>query len=384
MEVGIAYFDSSPTSGGWFSVNGSRASRFSGIADLDPTVLWISNVGYQEYAANELRSVTFLRNSAFFRQSLSAIANELELSSEGKSISDLVESISPVASRVIALAEKIFPGIQFGMTLPDSIYDTFGFFDKKDPSWAFQRQIQSAFQENSIVAGRPWVPGSEYVTLVPNRVSYAEAVLSYPIPAGGIQEFDEPISIEEFLALETPSLAHADIDLAYAEDPALLAYGVQMSGTAIQREWLAQPEAHFMHMNGAKITIHRTIRAQSSTAPPQIPDVLLNNAFVRCSYSAGLVAEAMIFALMSKRYNPTSRGKTRYFFPFRAAYMRSVDRMLSFSVAKKLSDLGLRVKRYAYGSVVLNASREEIPEIMGIGADLGFMLLATGSLGKDG
>lgn len=393
--AGIAYFDNpSIVSGGWFSIDGSRAARFSNIAELDPVVLWITNASYQDYSANELRNVVHLRNSGFFRQSLPSLVKELDISSgtdDEKDISDVISALSVVASRVIDLTEISFPGIRFGNTLYDSIYEMFGFSEARDPSAQFQLQIQSAFQENSIVTGQPWPMGSEKVTLVPNRVSYAETLLSYPVPnpAGGLREFNTPMSVEEFLDLDHPALAQVDVDLTCAEDPELLAYGVQISGTAIQREWIAQPEANFLYANGARITIHRTIRAQSSAMLPPLPEKLTDNAFVRCSYSGGIVAEAIVFALMSKRYGAIaatkSRGaKTRYFFPVRAAYLRSVDRMLSFAVAKRLSDTGLRVKRYSYGSVEINATREEVPEVMNIGADMGFMLLAVNTIGKDG
>lgn len=384
--AGVAYFDDpSSLSGGWCSVNGEKAIRFNSPAELDPQVIWITNTSIQDYNNNQLSYTSHIRNTNFFRQSLSAIASEIDIEPSAP-IPTIIETLSGVSARVIGLAYEVFPGIRLGLSLADSIYEHLQLADQRnDPAGRYQPQFQSAFQENSLVAGVKWVPGAENVRLVPNRVSYAELLLSYPVPIGGLREVSEAMAVEQFLALDHPAIAQAEVDLSSSENPELLAFGVQMSGTAIMREWMTQPEMHFMHISGAKIKLHRVIRSESSDVLPPMLEKISSNAFVRCSYSAGLLAESLSFALMSKRYMRGSRtAKTKYFFPGRAIHMRSVDRMLSFSVAKRLADLGFRVKSYGFGGVTINATKEEVPEIMNVGADMGFMLLAVNTLGRDG
>lgn len=387
MTAGIAYFDDpSSLSGGWCSIAGEKASRFQSLAELDPAVIWVTNTSIQDYNDNQLKYTANIRNYLFFRRSLSEIVPEIDINPAAQ-ITEIVEALSGIAQRVIDLSGEVFPGMQMaGRSLPDCIYDHLQLMDQRnDPAARYQACFQSAFQENSQVAGVKWVPGAENVRLVPNRVNYAELLLSYPVPLGALRETHGDMIVEDFVALDHPAIAQVDVDLSRAENPELLAFGVQMSHTAIMREWISQPEAHFMHLSGAKFRIHRVIRSDSSDVLPPMLGKLTENAFVRSSYSAGLLAEALVYALMSKRYFRAGRtAKTRYFFPTRAIHLRSVDRMLSFASAKRLFDCGLRVKGYGFGGVTIAATRDEIPEVMGIGADMGFMLLAVNTLGKDG
>lgn len=386
MSAGVAYFDDPASlSGGWRSVDGKPAVRFNSPAELDSQVIWVTNTSFQDYNNNQLSFTANIRNTNFFRQSLPALASEVDIDPSAP-IPSIIEILSGITSRVLDLAREVFPGIRFGLSLPDSIYEYMQLSDQRnDPAGRYQPQFQAAFQENSFVTGMKWVPGAENVRLVPNRVSYAEMLLSYPVPIGGLHEVNAEISVDDFLSIDHPAIAQAEVDMTSADNPELLAFGSQISGTAIMREWLAQPEVYFLRECGAKIRLHRAIRFESSDVIPPLLEKISNNAFVRCSYSAGLLAEAFVFAMMSKRYVRGSRtAKTKYFFPGRAIHLRSVDRMLSFSSAKQIADIGFKVKSYGFGGVTVNATKEEVPEIMNLGADMGFMLLAVNTLGRDG
>lgn len=385
--AGVVYFDNPDTlSGGWCSVDGEKATRFDSVSTLNPQVMWFTNASFTSFQSHRLSCSSHIRGENFFKLSLSAIASEVDINA-GESIPVVVETISGILSRVIELTTTCFPGITFGFSLSDSIYNYLNLRDQQnDPAAQYQPQFQSAYQDNSVVQCSQWSPGDEQVRLIPNRVSYAEMLLSYPVPTGSLRECNQPMQVEEFLSLDHPAIAQCEISMASAINPQLMAFDSYQSGTAVIREWASQPEIHFLHAGGAKIKIHRTIQSSGSDVMRVLPAELTSSVFARSSYSAGLLAENIVNALMSKRSmrSASKQSRTKYFFSRRAAHLNSVDRMLSFSISNQLQECGFRVTRYGFGGVTLRASAEEIPRIMSEGADFGFMLLSTSKLGKDG
>lgn len=389
MTTGVAYFDDPVSlSGGWCSIDGGKAVRFGSPAELEPHLIWMTNINMTDFRNSQLNNTAHIRNKHFFGMSLSDIALELDIKPSDP-IPGAVEMLSQVASRIVDITKLAFPGMGMGASLSDSIYDHLNFRDQQsDPARQYQAQFQSAFQENSIVTGVAWPSTWDHVRLIPNRIAYAELLLSYPVPIGAWREIHgDGMTIEDFIGMDHPAIAQVEVNISGADNPELLAFGVQRSTTAITREWVSQPEAHFMLTAGVRFTkIHRVLCSSASDVMPVLPREITSGAFVRSSYSAGVLAENIIYALMSKRYmrNSSKTAKTRYFFSTRAVYMRSVDRMLSFAVARKLHEQGFKVVEYGFGSVKIRATEDEMPQIMSVGADLGFMLLATSKLGKDG
>lgn len=387
--AGVAFFDD-PTlmSGGWRSVSGEKAGRFNSVSELDPGVLWITNARFDNM---DTRNIAHVRNEGFFQTnfkslSLAGICSDIDLKPSNP-IPNTVETLAELFNRILDLTQTCYPNIRFSNTLTDSIYDYLGIgFPQNDPAYSFQSQFQSAFQENSIVTGNPWLPGAENIRLILNRVDFAETVLSYPVPIGVLREVHSGMTAEEFCELDHPAIANVSVNIDLANNPNLLAYGSQASTTSVMREWATQPEVFFMLQSGAKVTVNRIIRSGSSDILPSIPLELTSNAFIRSSYSAGVLAENIVYAFMSKRYlrsGSKSSGRAKYFFPARAVYLRSVDRMLSFAVAKSLFDNDLRVCSYGLGTVQIRATEEDIPHIMEIGAEHNFMLLSVNNIEKD-
>ncbi len=388
--VGIAYFDepdSQSLTGGWCSVGGGRAKSFaSAQSELDPSVLWVTNLGFTSYIESQMSCVANMRGDSFFRQTVNALSSELSIQPGigQNTIPDTISVLSGVAQRVISMSEAFFPDMRIGFTLHDSIYDHLQINDiNTDHGAHYQREIQSAFQENSMVAYSRggWVSDAETVKLIPNRVSHAEAVLSFPIPSGAVTAVDSPISQADFLESGRLGLAQVVIDPSRALEPDLLAIGSQISGTSIFRDWMTQPEMFFMMEEGVRFEIKGAIFFDKAIEAPQLPPAMLANAVGRTSYSAGLLAENFLNALMSKRKKPkTKKGaRTSYFFPSRAVFLRAADRMLSFALAKQVASQGFRVSGYGFGTVTVRAQEHEIRELMEAGADMGFMVFSTGT-----
>lgn len=380
MTSGVAYFDTLNTKdgGGWKSLAGERAVRFNGFTDLDPGGLWITNLSFMDFRDQGLSGVSHLRSSVFFRTSLLQISSDCGFP-HGASIPDVVETISGIVNRAIDMSRMSMPGINMLDSLSDSIYQWKRLRDAHDdPASMYQHQFQAAFQENSLIGGNPFVHGAELVKLSLNRVDFAEEVLSYPFPFGAWREERSSISGDEFVNFQVPALACAEVDLRYADRPDLLAFGVTRSGTAVMREWITQPEASMLLSAGARIKITNILRGSSSDDSLELPAAITGDALVRSSYSAGMIAENFLHALTSKRYQPSAKtARNKFFFPARAIYLKSIDRMLSYAMARQLAERNYNVFGYGLGSVSIRVTEDMFVDAIKDAADMGFAICSS-------
>ncbi|OIR06009.1 hypothetical protein GALL_118060 [mine drainage metagenome] len=380
VEFGVAFFDSTNTKdgGGWYSMNGERAMRFNGFSDLDARHVWITNLAMSDFYEQGLSKAAHLRNSSFFHQTLQHISNDCGFQ-QGSSIPLVVEQLSGIAARVMEISKLCMPGLRILKSLHDSIYDFIGLDDiKDDAACMYQPEFQAAFQENSYVAGIYWPRGIGTARLSMNRVDFAEEVLGYPFPIGAWHYERSNMSVDDFINLDVPAIACVEVDLKSANKPELLAFGAQMSGTAVMREWITQPEAAMLKMADAKIRISNILRGSAINDSVELPSLLTGDALIRSSYSAGLVAENYLHALTSKRYDKRTRNsRNTYFFPSRAVYLKAVDRMLSYSLARQMSDRDHIVSMYGFGAINILVTEDLFAEAVKDAADMGFAIVSS-------
>lgn len=384
MSVGVAYFDnpeSESLTGGWYSINGEEAKTFSDSATLNPQVLWITNLNFSDYFQNRFGGTNHIKNSSYFRMALKVIGQDIGVYDDTM-IPEMVEKLSGVCYRTIRLVSESMPGLRLqGFSLYEAIYAWLGLDDIRMDSGAhYQRELQSAFQEHSVVTARRRYSSandSEIVRFVPNRVSHAGTVLSYPIPAGNIRYLPGPMSVDDFIRLDNPGFAEIVVDNNSAVNPGLLAFGAQYTSTGIMREWSAQPEVYFMREMGTKFTISNVLTYTDQAKAPQLPDRLTSNSLVCNSYSAGVLADNFLYALLCKRRKPGKSGQS--FFPSRSVYLRSVDRMISYAMANVLSGKGVQVTSYGLGVINARVTEEELEDSINIAAECGFYMLSTAS-----
>lgn len=383
LIVGVAYFNDVQNvkdGGGWYSLKGAPSRRFNGFPDLSSSYFWVTNIGLIDFRDLGLSRSAHLRHSCFFRTSLAAIAADCGFRQDSD-VPLIVEALSGIASRAISLAKMSMPGIVLKDSLGDSIYDFLGIDDVSNDSAAlYQPAFQAAFQENSLVAGNPWLQGAETSRLAMNKVDFAEEVLGYPFPMGAWRDEQTDMSINDFINLSTPALASVSVDLRTADHPELLAFGSQQSCTAVMREWITQPEAAMLLSAGAKIKFGHILRGSSINDSMSLPSLLTDNDLIRASYSGGLIADCFLSALTCKKF--IKRGvknarATRYFFPSRAIYLRSIDRMISYGLAKRLTDLNYIVSNYGMGSVSIRVTEDIYAQAIVDAADIGFSIVSS-------
>jgi len=130
---------------------------------------------------------------------------------------------------------------------------------------------------------------------------------------------------------------------------------------------------------GGRIKISNILRGSAINDTVELPPLLTSDPLLRSSYSAGLVAECYVHALTSKRYikGVKKNAKVKYFFPARAVYLKAVDRMLSYGLARQLSDRNYVVSAYGFGSVTVRATSDLFAEAVKDAAEIGFAIVAS-------
>lgn len=385
LSVGVVLFDNSEVlTSGWYSL-GEGAVRFSSpsvlpqsatVRGVNTRVFFVTNASYAAYKNDQLDKLGYARLQGFFKVSLRMVANEIGINLQSCDIREAVIALAKVLSRAWSFAEKSFEGILPLETVPEAILSHLGIRDNPDFS-LLEPILSSAYQENSSVIGMRWEQGMLNYLLIPNRVRHAAKVLSFPYPSGAWEIRKDILSLDKALAEEKPIFVECDVVWKGAALSDLCAYGSQSIGvgrgnTSI-REWVAQPELQFLAEHATSIKITGAAAWSDLALPPQLPETFTSSAFTPLSYSAGIVADSYLAALMSKGYSKKFR---KYFHPVRATWMRSVDRAISFSKAKQLYESGVRVTSYGAGVVGVRAFPHELDELKAIAGECGFMLMS--------
>lgn len=388
IMLGVAFFDE-PTAalGGWCTYGDMIPVRFSAPQELPQSIImdgqrqsiiWLVNAEWGIYM-DALRGAGYLRRQSFFGDALVKIGIELGLDMINGDRRAIVSTLAKIVSRAWLFALKAWPGIIPQETMGESILAHLNIRDVTDVA-LLEPLLESSFQETSLVAGLKYEADSQKVRLIPSRVRYATELLGYDIPSGSWSVLRGVNSVDKALNLDAPAFIECDITWKGAEYANLCAYGSIAYGRNISlRQWVALPELLFLAEHATGIKVSSAAVWDQFTPAPQLPDVFYEDSLTALSYSAGIVANSFMKAMAGKRYSKKHRKSIH---PVRAAWLRSVDRLLSFSVAKTLADEGVRVSDYSNGEVTVWAFRHEMELISQAAAECGFVLVTDPWRGK--
>lgn len=379
--LGVAFFDDpSAALGGWCTYGDMPPVRFSTPQELPQSVMqdgrrfsvvWLVNAEWGIYM-DSLRGVGYLRMQNFFGDALNKIGVELGLDMMNGDRRMIVSTLAKVVNRAWLFSLKAWPGIIPQESMGESILAHLNIRDVTDIA-LLEPLLESSFQETSLVAGLKYEVDSQKVRLVPNRVRYATEILGYDIPSGSWSVIRNINSVDKALNLESPAFVECDISWRGSEYANLCAYGSVAYGRNVSiRQWVALPELLFLAEHATSIKVSSAAVWDQFTPAPQLPDVFYEDHFTALSYSVGIVANSFLKAVSGRRYSKKHRKNVH---PVRAAWLKSVDRLLSFSVVKTLSDEGIRVSDYSGGEVTCRAFRHEMEAISQIAAECGFILV---------
>jgi len=361
---------------GWISINGSPAARIKTHSDLIQyrNTIFVTNAGWTQFNATGMFTSSYLRMENYFKTTLSSLAYEFDLSMRDSPRPQLVETLSPILSSAMYYAHHVFDGLKSeSRLLGDSMYEKIPVEYQYKPSLDEDENliIKGAWQESSLI-NQKWESGYISMKFNPNRTRHAEMILSSPVPYGACtieNTVGKNVKIEDLLELDKPIAVMADLKWTNSSISELCAVGVSASPgftPSGMREWFLLPEL-LMLAPYAKFNIYK-IAQWTGWKENYIPNGLFGSEVQKLSIATGLVVESYLNTMMSRKYNRS----IKYYIPIGAAWLRAIDRAISFGAAKRLYECGVRVSKYSFGSVQCFVMKEDIEQVMDIAVGCGF------------
>lgn len=375
-DSGFAFFDD-PTktlNGGWFSRAGENAHRFQNVSELLPPTLWITNIDYNEFRNAGLVGAGHLRRPDWLKTTPRALCMEIGYPQNVVGNDRACQLLSEIYNRVNQIAWSLFPDMKPQATLARSLLSLARDKPVDDSVLRERRLIESATQDRSVVPQDAWEPELITVRFVPNRIEYFTHLLTTPVPVGKLEKIKK-MKVEEFVMADEPLIAEVTLD---HDASSLCAFGYQGSGAPLPRKAITQTEA-IMLLDQTDITVDGVWRTGAMSPPPlfaHLPRVD-STPFLSVSYSMGLLYEAMAFSLMEKSNDKRLDKADQYYYRQRACYLKSVDRTMSFALAKDLNEAGIsRIYSYGMGQVSARVIKDDLSYARELGAECGFMMMA--------
>lgn len=355
MKIGIVYFDDvKKMESGWGAVNGGKPFRFSLFTDLPSDIVWVTNGDFDFSFKSGKRNHQNLKLDGFLGIKLKDIENDLSVHPDVVTTPVTVQSISKIAFNLATTAEKIYGDFSDKYRLNEKIIENLQLKDdgKKVP-FLFQPIFTNAFQQYSSCQ-TSFLNNSKVVKVRRNRMDHARDIFSMPMPAGGWERVtrkqlpkDPAKALEMVLELENPVLAKvrvSNMDQFYGN---LMAFGVNYSKKRnAPREWVSHPEL-FILANKAKVEIEELYigeRYESFPKELMFPKEYMDE-MQRYSYSLGVLAENHWKTLCEG----IDAGNKQRIYSARDVWIKSMDRYLSYRLAKNFYDEEFIVVSYGDG-----------------------------------
>lgn len=334
---------------GWASIAGDNPFRVSSIHELPTDVIWYTNLVYSKFQRAGLGRHPNFRSDDWLRTSNNQIQAELGINQNDFGSSKCVQIMGLLANRVVNTAidrhnivlknAKLNADFAQAFNLPKSTIS--------DRHYPFIEPI-AAHSFISVIHAINYMNKNPTLTVRPNRLYHARAILSTPVPADNgwtLMEFKEGNGNLKLESIDTPFLAQCSLSNINPMIAEILSWG---SGSQKPREWLTNIEWNYIK-KFADITVTKALVAnEAGQILPQINE-LPEESTSALSYTNGLIAEQVWTAITSKQYFKPAE----YRFSAAAAWLRAADRMIMLDHAQKLFSKGLTVSSYGTGNVVI-------------------------------
>ncbi len=369
-KFGVAIFDNPKLSTtGWCCLPGDSPSRFSSLAELSNSAIWITSLDYEEFVAKG-KQHHHLRRNDYLRTSLKQIGDDLGFQLEGAFAQETSRILAQVFARTMHITVKSYgwkdplQALREGLLYEDLRRCIANAPETKEH---MASAFESAYQSYSTpTMSSPFESNSVFVQLRRNRLHHAREILGTLVPDEGWR-FDPGAgsrSLDYWLDPEHPSLVEATVELSGADPDiaALIAFGAAPTGSrGVLRKWISQPELRWMSRH-ARIQVSSGYIATASRSLPQeaqLPAAMTSDPLFGLSYSAGLVAECHWNAYASQPWRRIKGKETRSW----AVWLRAVDRAICFQMALQAWQAGFHVGGYGNGAVMVRVSRERLVEL---------------------
>jgi len=376
IEISQGEFGPMPGSG-WASVDGYVAFRFNNIKDLSENVKWWTNLSQETLWKSGAVLQGKLKHSGYLRTDMAFILKEMGLQKHSIPIAESCQILSELFSKTMKLAIEFYGLKVFNQKELHAELKLVLVGEDKNISSYVDEALVRAYQDLVICEKNP-NKGNYFITMKRPRYFHAKTILEAAIPHhDGDWDFigpdDLPNNEEDkfdylmkqarpFVAKININLIHfktkADLDIAKLLD---LGEAIGEGGRPRERNWVSQPELLYLR-KFADITISAAFMATKYKNLDKGAMLPYLGELSDFSYSLGLLAESVWFALATRSINPKTRSKTLV--SPRACWLKASDRFLTLTSAMILNAAGFTIVSYGYGSVTLNVSELQIPKLM--------------------
>lgn len=292
--------------------------------------------------------------SNFLGINLKDIENDLNIDPETVTTPITVQSISKIAMNIAHTGNEIYGDFSDKYKINEKIAEKLNLKEDINKTPFFlQNNFANAYQQFSSCQSS-FLNNSKVIKVRRNRMDHARDIFSMPIPAGTWENIsgkklpkEHKKALDMILELDNPILAKvrvSNIDQYYSN---LMAFGVNYSKKrSAPREWVTHPEL-FILANQAKVEIEEIYIAEryeyfskESVFPREYMDEMQ-----RYSYSLGALAENHWKTLCEG----VDSGNKQKIYSARAVWIKSMDRYLSYRLAKNFYDEEFIVVSYGDG-----------------------------------
>jgi hypothetical protein len=383
---------------GWASIAGEPSQEITSAHELPGDTLWLTNLGYEEFRNSKLYLNPWLRADYYLPIKFKDLMAEWGVSPADSPHAYTASFSSTLFQRIMSIAWRLMkennPGLDRSRAfLAPSLREDLRVLVPKldyptDDAWHVltKGQAMKDFTPLSIRAPK----GGKSFMLRRPRLSHALDLLASPVPKGNFEWVSKNAMrgmdrVAWVRQCERPLMVNAShLGLlnngAGSEIADVFGYGNNADKkNAVQRNWMAHPE--FMVMSSfAKLDVMGAWRAQEYQClnlllSPTVTE-FLSNRYSEMSWSAGIVAEALLRATFLGDPSPKKNipGEAeRPNVSWQGVWLKAIDRMMMFTTAMSLHRAGFSVQSYGVGWVQCSVTDDQIPDLVHEAMSLGLV-----------
>ena len=383
--LGVVILDDNryPATSAGYAVTADGGRRINRLSDLASGVVWYTSVGYKEFKSGQLYKQSNLRGDQLLRCSMSSIIHEIGL--QYAPIPDQASEVFQIFQEIARYLEGNlgWNGRVFGRL--DWYLNNFLGVASRQPAGSpliLAARNAHEYMTPAMVQSNPDATSRTYIA---PRIPYLQALMELPVPhlradwtfhpLSGQADSNRLMAEGGLGSLFEVSISDLDPDLAVVAP-----FAARQSADSDPRVWCALPEAMFYADRSNLVVrgVWRPSRVESlgdQLSGPSTGGVRLvpDRDY---SYSAALVAEALLYALLGT----TSGDKPATGREPVAAFVAAYDRLMMIRHAQKVYDAGYTPMSSACGGrLVVSLPAMAIADLDSLCQEMGLEPPMTGS-----
>ncbi len=380
LQYGAVAFDNGQAGPGWMSISGGNPYRISGPSELSTSILLLSNLTYEQMRESGLLVNPWIKGTDFIKMPWKSLLDDIGLSDDPENLPTAVRTSASMFHRVMMIASEA--GLNYrdasADSLPKDLEKIWPEPELPVGNWkSHQEATRHCLQERTLCT-TAFVKNGVMVTLRLPRIQHARTILTSGIPVGPWMPFRKAAApegtdfLDWLLSTGKPFIARIELPTGLADEAApIISFGAGSrddGGNGLRRQWATDLEIREI-MKYGRVMIKTAIVARDSVQLelPEFIGQMLKSGPALMSNSVGIFMENLWLSLVLRRRNPdagpTTKQLDRFIISYRAAYLRSLDRMICMKYALKLSEKWT-VKSYGVGSISVSVDESEINDLL--------------------